>query len=542
MLRDYQATIVDKVFEAWQNSKSVLVVLPTGMGKTQIFSEIVRRTTPARSLVIAHREELIFQAKNRLELFGVPTAVEMADQSAEGFECFFRSIGCIVSTVQTQCAGKNGGRMTRFDPTDFAQLIIDEAHHSVSPSYRRVINHYQQNSGLKLLGVTATPDRADEAALGMVYESVVCDYDIVDAIRDGWLVDVDQQMAVIEDLDFSQIDTLAGDFNAGQLADQMESEKQLHGVASATMQCVGDKKTLVFTASVKQAQDLCDIFNRHRPNCALWISGETPKEERRDKLALFASGKVQYMLNCGVLLEGYDCPDIAAIVMARPTKSRCLYSQVIGRGTRPLPGVIDGLDTKEERVAAIENSAKPTVLVLDFVGNAGKHKLICTADVLGGKYDSDVLDLAAQRAKAGGKPARMLDEIEQAAKEIAEQKRKAKFTAKAKFATASVDPFDVLGLTPWRKMGWDSGRALTPKQSDLLRKQGLDPDAMEYHEAKQILSEIFRRFDTHEASFKQCKLLGRFGYDTRGMSFDEASQLITQVKAAGWKRPTLVAV
>jgi superfamily II DNA or RNA helicase len=217
-LRDYQQSIVGKVFDAWKDSDSVLVVLPTGGGKTQIFSEIVRQSLPKKSVVIAHREELIFQAKNRLESFGVPTAIEMAEMTAKGFENFFRGIGCVVSTVQTQCAGNNGGRMKNFMPEDFDQLIIDEAHHSVSPSYRRVINHYRGNTKLKVLGVTATPDRADEAALGQVYDSVICDYDIVDMIRDGWLVDVDQQMAVIEDLDFSNINTIAGDFNAGQLA------------------------------------------------------------------------------------------------------------------------------------------------------------------------------------------------------------------------------------------------------------------------------------------------------------------------------------
>jgi hypothetical protein len=321
----------------------------------------------------------------------------------------------------------------------------------------------------------------------------------------------------------------------------MEAEKQLQGVASATLQSVGDKKTLIFTASVKQAQDLCDILNRHRDGCALWISGETPKEERREKLHRFANdSRVQFMLNCGVLLEGYDCPNIAAIVMARPTKSRCLYSQVIGRGTRPLPGVIDGLPTPAERVDAIKNSAKPAVLVLDFVGNAGKHKLVCTADVLGGKYDSEVAELAAYRAKSAGKPARMLDEIEKAAKEIADRKRKAQFVARARFSTAKIDPFDVLGMTPAREMGWDSGRALTNKQADILRKQGVDPATLPYHEAKQLLNEVFRRWDQGLATVKQCQLLKRYGYNAAQLKVQDASALIDQIKANGWKRPVAV--
>ena len=264
ILRPYQTDAVSKVHEAWKDHRSALIVLPTGTGKTIVFSHIAG-TVRGRVMVIAHREELIAQAAQKIQVItGDEADVEMGEFWAS--EGVFSRSRVVVSSVQTQNAGMGGdGRMSRFDPSQFDLLIIDEAHHATAPTYRRLIDHYRQNPNLKVLGVTATPDRADEEALGQVFESVAFDYEIVDAIADGWLVPVRQRAVYVEGLDYSSVRTTAGDLNGADLARILEYEEALHGIAHPTMELVGTRKSLVFAASVAHAERLAEIFNRHRP-------------------------------------------------------------------------------------------------------------------------------------------------------------------------------------------------------------------------------------------------------------------------------------
>lgn len=523
-------------------------------GKTVVFSKIIKRMHELgkRSMVLVHREELAFQARKTIEKStGLDCEIEMADLRAE--TSLFHSSPVVISTIQTQTAGKDG-RMTRFDPRHFGLVILDEAHHCVAESWMRTIEYYcAGNPDLKVLGVTATPDRADELALGKAFGSVAFVYELLEAIRDGWLVPIKQQMVNVEGLDFSHIRTTAGDLNGGDLAAIMEAEGPLQGIASASIDIIGDRRTLVFAASVKHAEMLCEIYNRHRSEMAHWVCGKTPKEDRRQKLQDFSDGTTQVMVNVGVLTEGFDNPGVQCIIQGRPTKSRSLYSQMVGRATRPLPGLVDGLDLAADRLAAIAQSAKPHCLVVDFVGNTGRHKLITSADILGGKSTDEAIELARERVKKKGGAQDMRSEIEQAEADIAEQKRlaeearqreaarKAHLVAKVKYTSQSVDPFDVFELQPERERGWDSGHKLSVKQLEMLEKNGIkDAAEMPFHQAKQLLNEMFRRFDTGEASFKQCRKLKEYGYETKGLTRDAASKLMDALARNGWKRPDAV--
>jgi superfamily II DNA or RNA helicase len=540
-LRPYQTAASDAIFKEWQENDATLVVMPTGGGKTILFADVIRRVFPRRALVIAHREELIFQARDKIQrVTGLSADVEMGEYRSDGG--LFGAARVVVSTIQTQCSGGDGGgRMSKFDPSHFGLLIIDEAHHATSPSYRRVIEYYRTNSALKVLGVTATPDRADEEALGQVFQSVAFDYEVLDAIHDGWLVPIEQQMVHVEGLDYSDVRTTAGDLNGGDLAAVMEAERNLQPMASASLAIVGQRRALVFTSSVKAAEMTAEIFNRHRPEMAAWVCGKTDREERRRVLADFAAGKVQVVCNCGVLTEGFDDPGVEVVIMGRPTKSRSLYSQMVGRSTRPLPGVVDGPDTPEARKAAIAASAKPSCLVVDFVGNAGRHKLITSADILGGKVSEEALERAVKRVSAAGGPVNMTEALDEAEAELREQRRlaeaarRANLVAKARFTTQSVDPFDVLHLDPVKARGWDAGRQLTEKQRSLLAKQGINPDGVSFAEGRQLIAEIFRRWDGKLCSFKQAKVLRKYGYDAE-VSFAEASAIIDGLARNGWRR------
>jgi len=546
-LRPYQSECVDGVFQEFRSGDSTLAVMPTGTGKTVVFAAAIQRALTGeldlsrgdRVVVMAHRDELIRQAVDKIHRFtGIDCDIEMGDYRADQCSLHQRA-PVVVTSVQTM---SRPNRMSRFHPEDFCLLVIDEAHHATAATYKSVIEHFRRNAHLKVLGVTATPDRADEAALGVVFNSVACQYEIVQAIEDGWLVPIEQQFIQVEGLDLSELKTRGdGDFTDKQVAKILEQEKVLHGYAWPTIEIAGDKKTLVFTASVAQAEQLSDIFNRHRSGCSDWICGDSVKcttDKRHDVLKRFASGDIQFLVNCGILLEGYDEPGIEIIAVARPTKSRSLYAQIIGRGTRPLPGLVDGLNDASDRRLAIAGSNKPSVLVLDFVGNSGRHKLVHTGDVLGGNYDDAVVAAATRAVQAKsskGERADMLTELRAAEERRREELRKrAQVTARARYQSARIDPFAVWDVLPKREPGWHKGRGATEKQVAYLKKCGVPTDNVTFWEASQLIDQSFKRRKEGLCTFKQAKILQKHGFPTN-VGFKEASATIDRIAQSHWK-------
>src|SRR5262249_32216820 len=236
------------------------------------------------------------------------------------------------------------------------------------------------------------------------------------------------------------------------------------------------------------------VISRYLPESALCIVGTTPKNLRRDGLRRFAEGGYQFLLSCGVFLEGTDLPNVTVIGMARPTKSRALYSQMIGRGLRVLPGLIDGVPTAEERRRLIAQSAKPKCLVVDFVGNSGKHKLVSAADILGGAVPDEVVASIVRKAAKTSQPVDVLRALaeakeklererreserrehkervtkQQAAKKQAAQQR-AGIVAGATYVTQEINPFDIMDVAPRRELAWHRGRRPTEKMKQVLRK------------------------------------------------------------------------
>ena len=593
-LRDYQKAAVEKVLECWKDFKSCLIVLPTGCGKTVVFAEIIRRvlsdaqvkvegegeqrncqsltsgqesasplfddeeeeSPKKRAMILAHREELITQARDKVSaITGEDVQIEMG--AFEVTPMFGKVPPVVVSTVQTQCTG----RMKKFNPNDYGILVIDEAHHATAKSYRNCIDHYFQNPDCRLVGVTATPDRADETALGQVFETVAFEYSVTNAIHDGWLVPVKQRLVKVNSLDFSNVTTCAGDFNQGELAQVLEEEHNLHAIAVPTMEICGDRRAIIFAASVRQAERICEIINRGNEDWiakngakrAEWVCGKTEKVERRTILDNFKNGKIQFVVNVGVLTEGFDDAGVSVVVMARPTKSRALYAQMAGRATRPAAEVaarlgevkVEGegeqwMDASALRRKLIAESSKPSCLIVDFVGNSGRHKLVSTADILGGKdIDDEDEEEARKRAKKrceeSGEETDMIDEIEKARAEVKSEKeaavkRRSFIQATARFVEVSVDPFNIFDLPPVEKSsGCSLGQHLSWKQKELLReKLKVNPDNMSVVAGRQLLDEYFRRVNAHLATFGQVKALRRFGIPVP-MTFDEANRTLTKL-------------
>jgi superfamily II DNA or RNA helicase len=542
-LRDYQIKAVESIEAEWEEKQSTFMVMCTGGGKTTIFCELISRRPKGRAMIVAHREELIYQAAERLALMtGSTPQIEMAYMHATGG---FFGFGNVVASIQSLISGNGTKRYEKFNPDDFTTLVIDEGHHSCAVSYRLVIDHFKKNPNCKILGVSATPDRADEKSLGMIYESNAVDYDILNGINDGWLVPIKQQFVMAKDLDLSACRTTAGDLNGADLARVMEYEAVLHEVAGPTLEICGERKTLIFTASVAQAERLAEILNRHRPDCAQWVHGGTPKDVRKEMFADYSRGRFQFLVNVGITTEGWDEPLVEVIVQARPTKSRALYAQTIGRSTRPLPGLVDQYPAAEERKAAIAASAKPSALVLDFVGNSGRHKLMTTADVLGGNYDDDIIELAERNAKRTGVSVDMRECLQDAARQKHEEAERRKreeaarrqaIRANVQYSARDVNPFEVFDLQPARQREWDKGKPVSEKMRGILEKQGIDPDKLSFSEARQILGQIFHRWDKGLCSFKQAKLLKKNGLPG-DVTREQAKIWIDRIAQNGWRCP-----
>ena len=392
-------------------------------------------------------------------------------------------------------------------------VLVHNCHHSTATSYATVYSH-MLSKGCKHLGVTATPDRADEQALGKVFDTVAYDYELPNIIEDGWLVPVKQRLVTVTGLDYSRAKVTAGDLNQGDVAAAQANESILHEMIDPIIEIVGKRKTIIFATpgSKKPTEDdegfhiaerMTEIINRYKANSARRVSQDTPKDERRQMLAEFAEGKFQFLVNVGVLTEGFDDPSIEVVAITRPTKSRSLYSQCVGRGTRPLPGIVDQYEHAHERRHAIKNSTKPHVEVLDFVGNSGRHKLVNTADILGGNYEQVVIDKAVKKAtEESVDMTEALKEAYEETKDEREKERRAKILAKTKFQITDVDPFDVFDLQPIRERAWDKGKPPTPAQLHALRSMGIpQKQNLTRAQAGQLLSEAYRRRDEGLVAF-----------------------------------------
>lgn len=436
ILRDYQIEAKKQAFLKLALNHSTLIEMATGLGKTCVFSFIADEW-PGRVLIVAHRDELIRQAAEKIyTITGHRTAIEMGRERAED-ELFGTKV--TVASIQTLARAK---RRSRFHPDHFSLIVIDEGHHAVADTYREVLDYFKS---AKRLFVTATPKRADKTALDLVCESVAFQYGIEPAIDDGWLVPVRQTVVKVEGLDFSKARTVADDFNQGDLDAILTQEAPLHKMCASAYELIGDKQALWFCVSVAHAKAIAGVLGRYTTGGVLFLSGDTPTEDRRSAVDAYKAGRVQHLVNCALFLEGFDAPSTSAIVMGRPTKSLSLYMQVLGRGTRPLPGIVDGIDTVAGRREAIALSAKPAMQVIDFAGNAGRHKIIQATDVLGGKHPQAAKDYAKATLEDEGQPMDIEEALQRAEEEMAlqaeEDARRKKIVAKAEYQTTEVSPF-----------------------------------------------------------------------------------------------------
>jgi len=350
-LRPYQLEALNAIDDADRRGvRRMLAVLPTGTGKTIMFGELLRRRG-GRALVLAHRDELIHQAVNNLRLINPSAQIGIVKAEQDGVDA-----PLVVASVQTL---SRPTRLARLVP-HFGTVVVDEAHHSTAQSYRAILDRVGAfaDGGPLTIGVTATPERTDDGELRDVWEDIVYRTELVDMILAGYLADL-RAIQVRLDANLDAVHTRAGDLAVNELDEALRAANAPAHTVTAYEQYAAGRKALVFTPSVQSAHDMaCAFVAAGYP--AESLDGRTVASERAKILDRFRSGETQVVCNCAVLTEGFDEPSIACVIIARPTKSRPLYAQMIGRGTRLSPGKTD-------------------CLVLDLVGSTSRHELVTAA-------------------------------------------------------------------------------------------------------------------------------------------------------------------
>lgn len=513
-LRPYQQEAKDSIFEEWDKGvNKTLLVLPTGCGKTIVFAKVAEECVRRGSqvLILAHRGELLDQAADKIKtVTGLNCATEKAEET-----CLGSWFNITVGSVQTMMREK---RLGQFPADYFKTIIIDEAHHCVSDSYQRVLQHFPD---AKVLGVTATPDRGDMRNLGEFFESLAYEYTLPKAIKSGYLSPI-KALTLPLKIDMSGVGVQARDFKVGDIGTALDP--YLHSIADEMAKYCKDRKTVVFLPLVKTSQKFRDILCSKGFQAAE-VNGES--QDRAEILADFDAGKYNVLCNSMLLTEGWDCPSVDCIVVLRPTKVRSLYSQMVGRGTRLCPG-------------------KDHLLLLDFLWMTERHELCHPADLI--CTDAEVSKQMTANLEEAGCPMD-LEEAEKTAaedvvaqreealaKQLAEMKRRKKKLVDPVQFEMSIQAEDLSGYVP--AFGWEMAPP-SDKQKATLEKLGIMPDEIDNAgKATKLLDRLDKRRQEGLTTPKQIRFLEGRGFQHVGTwSFDAAKSMIDRIAASGWHTP-----
>ena len=373
VLRPYQAKALAHILACKDRGiERVLVVMPTGTGKTTLFSALVgefQAQYQRKSLVLAHRRELLEQAQARIMQQNPAITVGIEGAGTRLVEPF----DAVVASVQS-LGRENSGRLKNFDP---GCLIVDEAHHSAADSYQQVFRRFgAYENNCFTVGVTATPHRMDNQPLHgdeeAIFQEVAFTYTLREAIADGWLADL-RGYRVMSGVNLSKVRLVHGDYSSKALQEAVNVESRNRTAFDNWHSKASDRKTIVFCTGVEHAQDVAKLF-REEGIAAEAVHGKMGPEERAGVMRRFSSGRTQVLTNVEIATEGFDVPDVGCVLLLRPTKSWALFSQMIGRGLRVLPNTIEGLADASARRDAVRNSAKRDCVVIDVVDSGKRLK------------------------------------------------------------------------------------------------------------------------------------------------------------------------
>lgn len=471
ILRDYQAEAVENAFRLWNaGSVGCIVRIPTGAGKTLTATTIGIRWNAQgleyRTIVFCHEKQLIGQFADEIEdITGNKPGVEQGEKrilqwdindtsSNGGF--YVVSKMSLWSREVKDYQGETyiqQPRLEKFNPNKFKWLVvIDELHRyqASQKSFKHIIEWFRRSPHCKTLGVTATPERGDKKTLAKLTPDIAIDYRLYDidggpsAVNDGYVVGYDQRFVVVEGVDFGKIKEKCKDFDEKELEDELSTTKALASMIEPTIRLVEDRSTLIFCVTIAMAKKVAGYINALRDKIlsegkeahgnAETLDGTIPDVIRTDCYERHQAGKFQFLVVCALCREGYNDPNIGAVAIYRPTKSRPLAEQMKGRGCRTLRGTIKSGMTREERLAAIAASRKPACMIVDLVGVTGMADCASTAHLLASGKCDEVVNSANANAmkKINADPDASIDMAEELKQ--AERKIKAREDAKAEKA------------------------------------------------------------------------------------------------------------
>lgn len=390
-LRDYQKQSKEKIYSLWQNHKSVMLQMPTGTGKTRIFASIVKDLhntsaklgIPIKVLLLAHRDELIDQiSENVGRRYNVRHGIIKSSLSEEPF------IPTQIASILTLTR-----RLERWSQKQFDVIVIDEAHHAVADSYRKICKAFPS---AKILGVTATPYRLSGAGFKSVFEQIIISPSVHDFIRMGFLCDYDYysvrptseiQQIVNNIKDFS----FDGDYAEKSLTHFFDNARIRANLLDTYRKYANGKKGIIYTINISHNNHVCDLLNQNGIK-AKAVDSYTASTIRKEIVKDFRNGNIDIICNVNIFSEGFDCPDVEFIQLARPTKSFALYLQQVGRGFR-------------------KTDDKDKVIILDNVGLYNKFGLPSEEIDWNGFFEGN--DGFEVRANSISKPSKEVHYIEE---------------------------------------------------------------------------------------------------------------------------------
>jgi len=525
-LRPHQQEALALCLASLRSHRSTLVEMFTGGGKTSVFAQLVRIAVEhgRRVLVLVDGDELVAQVQDRLFVqAGISSALEKASSKAEAW------CPCVVGSIKSVTR-----RLHRWGKDAFNLIIVDEAHHGVANTWKAILDHFSE---AKVVGFTATGKRRDRRSLSGVFEHVCYSMDVYAGYKQGLVVPPRPMPIRVDGLDIAAVRSVAGDLDREQLDSIVRNVDILQRMAEPTFERVGSRQAIVFCCSVPHAYAFAALL-RSMGATAEALDAKTGKTERKLVVERFRDGTTQYLCNYNIVSEGFDVPNASAIVMAALTKSQPTYIQRVGRGLRPLPGIAD-LPTAEERIAAIQASAKPDALILDFLGNTGRHQLISLPRAMRPDLPPKVLELAeSQTPDEQLHIFEVLDAAEEMQQALVDEAAGRQRMGVAYQVMGDVDPFGgdrdavmaFLGVERDPRSQQPLFRGVSALKLARMKAMKIpSPEKYGDSDATSILQEAYRRDKARLCTVEQGMVLAKLGYkndEIRRLPMKEASRII----------------
>lgn len=482
-LRPYQDEAKAATITGFETYDKQLVVIPTGGGKTILFAHLAQHYQPGRTLIIAHREELLTQAVDKIrKATGIWGQIEKGEHKAS------LQSPVVVASVQTLVR-----RLSKWPPDHFDLIVVDEAHHVLADSYMKVLAHFEGSA--HILGVTATPDRGDKKNLGKYFDHLCYEVSLVRLIKDGFLSPIKVRTLPVH-IDLSAVKKVAGDYNVNDLDEAIMP--WLDRVAESIAQEAWDRKTIIFLPLVKTCDKMVECLRRHGLQ-SMSVSGYS--HDRSEILQWFERADVGSVLcNSMLLTEGFDQPDVDCIVNLRPTQVRALFAQMVGRGTRLHPG-------------------KENLLLLDFLWQTKNMNLVTSSSLVAGTPDAQKAIDEMLKASSEGEDEQIEMDLLDAADEV-EAQRMRKVIEKLKESVGKaakthdlVELATALGieLMDYEPMSLSDARGPTANQSAALERAGFSMEQItSFGHASMILDRLHVRRKEGLATPKQVRMMQKF--------------------------------